>query len=30
VEIKREGVTYARVYDIRGHAYKTLLNFPEP
>jgi dolichyl-phosphate-mannose-protein mannosyltransferase len=27
-EIVRDGVTYARIYDIRGHAYDTLLTVP--
>jgi hypothetical protein len=25
-EIRREGILYARVYDIRGRSYHTLLN----
>jgi hypothetical protein len=28
VEIARDGVVYARVYDIRGHSYDTLLTLP--
>jgi hypothetical protein len=30
VEVKREGVVYARVYDIRGRSYSSLLTVPEP
>jgi Dolichyl-phosphate-mannose-protein mannosyltransferase len=30
VEIKRDGVVYARVYDIRGRRFATLLSIPEP
>jgi 4-amino-4-deoxy-L-arabinose transferase-like glycosyltransferase len=30
VEVIRAGVTYARVYDIRGRAYPSLLVMPEP
>jgi 4-amino-4-deoxy-L-arabinose transferase-like glycosyltransferase len=30
VEIEREGVVYARVYDIRGKDFSTLLTIPEP
>jgi hypothetical protein len=30
VEIAREGVVYARVYDIRGRAISTLLTLPPP
>ena len=30
VEIKREGVVYARVYDLRGRAFTTLLTIPAP
>ena len=29
-EVVREGVVYARVYDIRGRSYTTLLTIPEP
>src|SRR5215208_8980 len=29
-EVVREGVVYARVYDIRGRSYPSLLTFPEP
>jgi hypothetical protein len=29
-EITREGVVYARVYDIRGRSYPSLLTIPEP
>jgi hypothetical protein len=28
LEIKREGVVYARVYDIRGKNFTTLLRYP--
>ena len=30
VEIVRDGVVYARVYDIRGRSYPSLLTIPEP
>jgi hypothetical protein len=30
VQIEREGVVYARVYDIRGKDFTTLLTIPEP
>jgi 4-amino-4-deoxy-L-arabinose transferase-like glycosyltransferase len=30
VEIKREGVVYARVYDIRGRSFGSLLTLPAP
>jgi hypothetical protein len=30
VEIEREGVVYARVYDIRGRSFTTLLTTPAP
>jgi hypothetical protein len=30
VEIKREGVVYARVYDIRGRSFTSLLTLPAP
>jgi hypothetical protein len=30
VEVARAGVVYARVYDVRGRAYKTLLVMPDP
>jgi hypothetical protein len=29
-EIKRDGVVYARVYDIRGRSFSTLLTLPAP
>jgi hypothetical protein len=29
-EVTREGVVYARVYDIRGRSYTTLLSTPAP
>jgi hypothetical protein len=29
-EVVREGVVYARVYDLRGRSYDTLLTVPEP
>jgi hypothetical protein len=29
-EVVREGVVYARVYDIRGRSYTTLLTTPAP
>jgi dolichyl-phosphate-mannose-protein mannosyltransferase len=29
-EIKRDGVVYARVYDIRGRSFSTLLSLPAP
>jgi 4-amino-4-deoxy-L-arabinose transferase-like glycosyltransferase len=29
-EVEREGVVYARVYDIRGRSYTSLLSVPEP
>jgi hypothetical protein len=28
VEVTREGVVYARVYDIRGRSYPSLLTMP--
>jgi len=30
VEVARAGVVYARVYDIRGRSYPSLLAVPEP
>ena len=30
VEIAREGVVYARVYDIRGRSFTSLLTLPAP
>jgi hypothetical protein len=30
VEIEREGVVYARVYDIRGRTISSLLTIPPP
>ena len=30
VEVAREGVTFARVYDIRGHSVPNLLTLPPP
>ncbi len=30
LEIAREGVVFARVYDIRGKSFRTLLTIPEP
>jgi hypothetical protein len=30
VEIKRDDVIFARVYDIRGRAISTLLSIPAP
>jgi hypothetical protein len=30
VEVKREGVVYARVYDIRGRSFTDLLTTPAP
>jgi hypothetical protein len=29
-EVMRDGVVYARVYDIRGRSYPSLLTVPEP
>jgi hypothetical protein len=29
-EIKRDGVVYARVYDLRGRSFSTLLSIPAP